>query len=140
VQAKYPQAKLVQWEPVNRDSAMAASKAAFGSYTDAQYKLEECGCDSVAGCGFPGRDRASGIPADGAAYAERHRYEEGKTMNRLYVVETMPTVTGFKAEHRLALKPSEMAAFAEALAGAVARAALSGIRRSRSSSRLCEAT
>ena len=23
-----------------------------------------------------------------AAYAERHRYEEGKTMNRLYVVET----------------------------------------------------
>ena len=32
-----------------------------------------------------------------------------KTMNRLYVVETMPTVTGFKAEHRLALKPSEIA-------------------------------
>ena len=51
-----------------------------------------------------------------AAYAERHRYEEGKTMNRMYVVETMPTVTGFKAEHRLALKPSEIAAFATALA------------------------
>ena len=47
-----------------------------------------------------------------AAYAERHRYEEGKTMNRMYVVETMPTVTGFKAEHRLALKPSEIDAFA----------------------------
>src|SRR5580700_2971331 len=40
VQAKFPAAKMVQWEPVNRDAAMAASKAAFGSYTDAQYKLE----------------------------------------------------------------------------------------------------
>ena len=29
----------------------------------------------------------------------------------------MPTVTGFKAEHRLALKPSEIDAFATALAG-----------------------
>ncbi len=38
-------------------------------------------------------------------------------MNRLYVVESMPTVTGFKAEHRLALKPSEIAGFAQALAG-----------------------
>ena len=37
-------------------------------------------------------------------------------MNRLYVVESMPTVTGFKAEHRLALKPSEIGAFAQALA------------------------
>src|ERR1700687_5298646 len=41
-------------------------------------------------------------------------------MNRLYVVETMPTVTGFKAEHRLALKPSEIAAFAQALISGVA--------------------
>ena len=38
-------------------------------------------------------------------------------MNRMYVVESMPTVTGFKAEHRLALKPSEIASFATALAG-----------------------
>jgi Fe-S-cluster-containing dehydrogenase component len=37
-------------------------------------------------------------------------------MNRMYVVETNPTVTGFKAEHRLALKPSEIDAFATALA------------------------
>src|SRR6185437_15666282 len=49
------------------------------------------------------------------AYGERHRYEAGKTMNRMYVVETMPTVTGFKAEHRLALKPSDVVAFAQGL-------------------------
>ena len=59
-----------------------------------------------------------------AAYGERHRYEEDKPMNRLYVVESLPTVTGFKAEHRLALKPSQIAGFATALAGGSAPAGL----------------
>jgi MoCo/4Fe-4S cofactor protein with predicted Tat translocation signal len=120
VQQAYPQTKLIQWEPVNQDSSRAASKAAFGSYTDAQYKLEEADiilsldADFLGGIGHPGF-----LPL-AAGYAERHRYEEGKTMNRLYVVETMPTVTGFKAEHRLALKPSEITTFALAMANGIA--------------------
>ncbi len=40
-------------------------------------------------------------------------------MNRLYTIETGTTLTGFKAEHRLAVRPSQMAAFAQALAAAV---------------------
>src|ERR1700760_3612367 len=46
-------------------------------------------------------------------------------MNRLYVVETMPTVTGFKAEHRLALKPSDLVNFAVGLANGTAPQGLS---------------
>jgi MoCo/4Fe-4S cofactor protein with predicted Tat translocation signal len=116
VQAAYPNAKLIQWEPVNQDSSRAASKAAFGSYTDAQYKLEDADvilsldADFLSGITHPGF-----LPL-AAGYAERRRYEEGKTMNRMYVVETMPTVTGFKADHRLGLKPSEIESFANALA------------------------
>jgi MoCo/4Fe-4S cofactor protein with predicted Tat translocation signal len=123
VQAKYPQAKLVQYEPVNNDAGRAASKAAFGDYYDTQYKLEDADiilaldADFLGGIGFPGF-----LPMS-AAWAERHRFDKDKPMNRLYVVETNPTVTGFKAEHRLALKPSEIDAFANALtsgnAGAV---------------------
>jgi MoCo/4Fe-4S cofactor protein with predicted Tat translocation signal len=117
VTAKYPQATLVQYEPVNGDAGRAASKAAFGDYYDAQYKLEEADvilaldADFLGGIGFPGF-----LPM-AAAYAERHRFEAGKTMNRMYVVETMATVTGFKADHRLALKPSDLDAFASALVG-----------------------
>jgi len=117
VSAKYPQAKLVQYEPVNNDTARAASKAAFGDYYEAQYKLEDADvilaldADFLGGIGFPGF-----LPM-AAAYAERHRFDKDKPMNRLYVVETMPTVTGFKAEHRLALKPSDIDAFANALSG-----------------------
>ena len=117
VQAAYPQAKMVQWEPVNQDSSRAASKAAFGSYTDAQYKLEEADVILSLDADFLGGIAQPGFLPMAAGYAERHRYEAGKTMNRLYVVESMPTVTGFKAEHRLALKPSAIAAFASALAG-----------------------
>jgi molybdopterin-containing oxidoreductase family iron-sulfur binding subunit len=122
LQAVYPAAKLIQWEPVNQDSSRAASKAAFGDYVDAQYRLEDADvilsldADFLGGIGHPGF-----LPL-ASAYGERHRYEEGTTMNRLYVVETMPTVTGFKAEHRLALKPSDIAGFAQALANGSAPA------------------
>jgi MoCo/4Fe-4S cofactor protein with predicted Tat translocation signal len=117
VSAKYPQATLVQYEAVNGDAGRAASKAAFGDYYDTQYKLEDADvilaldADFLGGIAFPGF-----LPM-AAAYAERHRFEAGKTMNRMYAVETMATVTGFKADHRLALKPSEIDAFAAAVSG-----------------------
>jgi molybdopterin-containing oxidoreductase family iron-sulfur binding subunit len=117
VQAAYPSAKLVQWEPVNQDASRAASKAAFGSYMDAQYKLENADVILSLDADFLGGIAQPGFLPMAAAYAARHRYEEGQTMNRMYAVETMPTVTGFKAEHRLALKPSDLAKFATGLAG-----------------------
>lgn len=116
VQAAFPQAKLIQWDPINQDSSRAASKAAFGTYVDAQYKLEEADIIVSLDADFLGGIAHPGFLPMAAAYAERHRYEEGKPMNRLYVIESMPTVTGFKAEHRLALRPSEIPAFAQALA------------------------
>ena len=115
IQQKYPQAKLVQWEPVNQDSSRAASKAAFGEYMDAQYRLEEADIILSLDADFLGGIAHPGFLPLSSAYAERHRYEAGKTPNRLYVVETMPTVTGMKAEHRLGLKPSEVVSFAQAL-------------------------
>ncbi len=117
VQAAYPQAKLVQWEPVNRDSSRAASKAAFGEYVDAQYKLENADVIVSLDADFLGGIAHPGFLPMAAAYAERHRFDKDKPMNRMYVVETMPTVTGYKAEHRLGLKPSEIEALATALAG-----------------------
>jgi molybdopterin-containing oxidoreductase family iron-sulfur binding subunit len=42
--------------------------------------------------------------------------KETTTMNRLYAVESAPTLTGAIADHRLALKASEIEAFARALA------------------------
>ncbi len=116
VQAKFPQAKLVQYEPALGDGYRAVSKAAFGDYYDAQYRLEDADVILALDADFLGGIHFPGFLPLSRAYAERHRFEEGKPMNRMYVVETTPSVTGFKAEHRLALKPSEVDAFATALA------------------------
>jgi MoCo/4Fe-4S cofactor protein with predicted Tat translocation signal len=121
VQAKYPAAKMVQYDAITGDGARAASKAAFGDYLDVQYKLEDADVILVLDADFLGGIAFPGFLPMSAAYAERHRYEEGKTMNRMYVVETMPTVTGYKAEHRLGLKPSDIDGFVAGLSsGSVA--------------------
>jgi molybdopterin-containing oxidoreductase family iron-sulfur binding subunit len=117
VQAKYPQATLIQYDPVNNDAGRAASKAAFGDYYDTQYRLEDAdvilaiNADFLGGIGFPGF-----LPMS-AAWAERRRFDKSKPMSRMYVVETMPSVTGYKADHRLGLTPSQIDAFSTALAG-----------------------
>ena len=110
LQSKFPQAKLITYEPIGTDT------------TGTQYRLEEADvilsldADFLGGIHFPGF-----LPMSWA-YAERHRFEAGKPMNRMYVVETMPSVTGYKAEHALRLKPSEVDAFANAAAGGNAAA------------------
>jgi MoCo/4Fe-4S cofactor protein with predicted Tat translocation signal len=117
LQKAYPKAQFVQYDPVNRDSARAASKAAFGQYVDTQYKLTEADvilsldADFLSGLGHPGFLKLAGD------YAERRKLEKPEGLNRLYVVETMPSTTGFKAEHRLGLKASEIEFFALLLAG-----------------------
>src|SRR2546428_1437956 len=40
-------------------------------------------------------------------------------MNRLYAIESMPTSTGSRADHRVAVRPSEIQTVALALAAAV---------------------
>ena len=50
-------------------------------------------------------------------FALRRRPEA--SMNRLYVVETMPSVTGSMADHRRAIPPSELHRFAEAALSAL---------------------
>ncbi len=56
----YPQAKWVQYEPVNRDNIKAASKMMFGRYVDPQYNFENADvvvsldADFLSGAQFPG--------------------------------------------------------------------------------------
>ena len=122
-QAAYPKARFIQYDPVNRDSAYAASKAAFGDYADAQYKLDAAtvivslDADFLSGAAHPGFHRLA------KDYAKPRKLENAKSgdysMNRLYAVESMTTTTGMKADHRLALRASDIPAFAAALAAAV---------------------
>jgi len=110
----YPQAKWHVYEPVNRDNALEGAKLAFGGQAvETRYALTKA--DMIVSldadflyAGFPGntryiRDFASRRNPDG-------------NMSRFYAIESTPTSTGAKADHRLPLPAWQIAQFAEALA------------------------
>jgi MoCo/4Fe-4S cofactor protein with predicted Tat translocation signal len=119
-QQNYPNAKWLQWDPVNRDSAYSASKTAFGDYYDAQYRLQDADVIVSLDADFLSSITHPGFLRLAADYAGRRKLaDQDITMNRLYAVESVSTTTGFKAEHRLALRAGDIGPFAVALAAAV---------------------
>ena len=119
-QQNYPNAKWLQWDPVNRDSAYSASKTAFGDYYDAQYRLQDADVIVSLDADFLSSITHPGFLRLAADYAGRRKLlDQNASMNRLYAVESVSTTTGFKAEHRLALRAGDIGPFAAALAAAV---------------------
>jgi len=115
--ARLPQARWHQWEPVGRNNARLGSKLAFGEFVEARYDIEKADVIVSLDADFLGS--GPGGLAYARQFASRRRPEEAEKMNRMYVLETMPTSTGSRADHRLALKPSEIGAAARAIAAGV---------------------
>jgi molybdopterin-containing oxidoreductase family iron-sulfur binding subunit len=124
VLAEFPQAKWYQYEPVGRGNVRAGTALAFGQPANVVYD-------------FGKAERVFSIDADFLAarpgnvayirqFAEKRKPEEGKEISRVYAVETTPTTVGFKADHRLALKPSQIEGFVRAVAQGVGVAGVTG--------------
>jgi molybdopterin-containing oxidoreductase family iron-sulfur binding subunit len=130
----YPQAKWHVYEPLHRDNVLEGAKLAFGQPIETRYDFEKA--DVIVSldadflyAGFPGnvryiRDfakRRSQPLFDSDRLEDRSSHNE---MNRLYVIESTPTTTGAKADHRLPSRATWIEGFAVSLAGLVeARAA-----------------
>jgi MoCo/4Fe-4S cofactor protein with predicted Tat translocation signal len=109
----YPSAKWHVYEPVNRDNGLEGAKLAFGQPVETRYDFSKA--DVIVSldadflyAGFPGntryiRDFASRRNPDG-------------NMSRFYAIESTPTSTGAKADHRLPLPAWQVEQFARALA------------------------
>ncbi|PYR41643.1 MAG: molybdopterin oxidoreductase, partial [Acidobacteria bacterium] len=124
--ARFPSAKWHQWDPASREHVRGGAKLAFGEYVDAQYRFGQADVilsldADVLGCG-PGSIRYA------RDFAARRRPEQADRMNRLYAIESMPTSTGARADHRLPLKPSAIARIAREIASALGEAGKSGGR------------
>ena len=112
---RYPLAKWVQWEPLGRHNAREGSRIAFGEYVDAQYDIAKAtvivSLDADFLCTGP-----AGLK-HARAFASRRRADGDRAQaNRLYAVESTPTNTGSRADHRLRLRPSHVEDFARSLA------------------------
>ena len=112
-----PQAKWHQYDPISTGGARAASLAEGGN-GEAIYHFDKA--DVVISldadfltCG-PGSVRYQKEFA-----AHRRVTDERNEMSRLYAIESTPTLTGAKADHRLTMKAAEIEAFGRQLAGAV---------------------
>jgi len=110
----YPQAKWHVYEPINRDNVLEGAKLAFGQPVETRYDFSKA--DVIVSldadflyAGFPGNTRYI------RDFAKRRNPDSGN-MNRLYVIESTPTSTGAKADHRLPMRASTIEAFARVLA------------------------
>ena len=116
---KYPEARWHQYEVCGGDSVRGGTRLAFGKPINPVYHFEQA--DVVVSL-------ASDFLASGAGhvrytrdFSSRRDLAAGPSsrLNRLYVVESMPTNTGAMADHRLPLRASEIEDFARQLAAIV---------------------
>jgi len=116
--AQFPAARWHQFEPCGRDNAREGSRLAFGEYVNTVYRFDQADCilslDSDFLSSLPGSVRYAHDFA-----AKRRITGSQSTMNRLYVVESMPSITGAMADHRKPLRASEVEAFARLIAPGV---------------------
>jgi molybdopterin-containing oxidoreductase family iron-sulfur binding subunit len=118
LQQRFPQARWYQYEPGSGNGARAGAQLAFGRPINTTYRFDQArvivSLDSNFLLESPGRVRYGRDFIGGRLLREGQR-----EMNRLYVVESTPSITGAMADHRLPLKASQVEAFARALAQAV---------------------
>jgi len=114
-QKAFPSAKWHFWEPVNRDNVYEGARMAFGQPVETTYDLSKADVivsldADFLSSGFPGMTRYA---RDFAA----RRDPDSEKMARLYVIESTPSSTGAKADHRLPMQASEVESFARSLLG-----------------------
>ena len=129
---QFPEAKWHSYEPISRDSVYAGCRQAFGEELEPVYHLDKADVIVALDADFlawgPGRLK------DARAFAARRETEKDSrsyitgqpeaentpgpaTMNRLYVLESTPTITGGSSDHRLPVAARDIAAVARAIAG-----------------------
>lgn len=113
-----PNAKWVQYDISNRDHWVVSNQNLFGKDYQIRYNIEKS--DIILSIDSDFIQTGPGSVRYAKEFADRRRARKGKVvsglMNRLYSVESMPTVTGLAADHRLALKSSEIELFLNDLA------------------------
>jgi molybdopterin-containing oxidoreductase family iron-sulfur binding subunit len=114
---RFPSAKWHQWDPASRNNTRRGAQIAFGEYVDAQYHIEQADVILSLDADFLGN--GPGGLRYAREFAGRRRPEAADRMNRLYALDTMPNLTGSRADHRLPLRPSQIPVVAHQIAGAL---------------------
>jgi molybdopterin-containing oxidoreductase family iron-sulfur binding subunit len=104
---KFPEAKWYAYNPVNFDIHRRAASVAFG-YSRPVFKYEAAKVIVSLDCDFIGEEDDAHNNIRGFVAGRRM----GEKMNRLYAIESLFTLTGANADHRLRVSASSVAQIA----------------------------
>ena len=123
----YASAKWVQWEPVPAaDNARAGARAAFGQYVQPVYDFTRADIVLSLDADFLSSEGAANLRYARQFSSRRRLDAQPDRLNRLYVAEPTPSVTGSNADHRIPLKASAIDSLARAIAARIGVAGVTG--------------
>ena len=109
---EFPLAKRFQYEPTHRDAVLEGSMLAFGEPVETIYHFDKADVILSLECDFMGEGHTA--VRNMHDFSDRRRIGGKKRdMNRMYVVESTPTITGTMADHRLPASPRQVQLAAE---------------------------
>ncbi|OAI41631.1 hypothetical protein AYO40_02755 [Planctomycetaceae bacterium SCGC AG-212-D15] len=116
----FPKARWYQYEPAGRSNVLEGAKLAFDEPVNTHYDFRKADVVLALDADFlragPGTLRYTHDYSERRRVRSKDKSLDRLTMNRLYAVECLVSNTGAVADHRLALRPSQMEWFAVALA------------------------
>lgn len=109
---RYPGAHWYEFEPVMRQQTEEGARQAFGRHVNAVYDLTKADVIVSIAADFLGAMPSKLAYAQ--AFAQRRKPD--KSMSRLYVMESSPSITGSMADHRWPLSSIEIQNFVREIA------------------------
>ncbi|HVM51093.1 MAG TPA: TAT-variant-translocated molybdopterin oxidoreductase [Candidatus Acidoferrum sp.] len=131
---RLPKAKWFSYDPVDGDVHREGATLAFGKPVKPLYRLDQAKRIVALDCDFIGSEddslRLCRDFARGRKIAEPDKAQGDDLISRLYVVESLATLTGASADHRLRVSPSAVPAVAAALAAEIVQGDLAAALKS----------
>jgi len=125
LRAMLPAARITFWSPFAARSSLVGHRRAFGRPVQAQLSLADA--DVIVALDAELMALPLGL-AHARRIADRRRVVDARSkMNRLYAIETSYTTTGLAADHRFAVRPSELGRIATELLGELVAAGKASI-------------
>lgn len=121
LQKALPQARFYAHDPLDVDTARRAASQTFGQSVAPYYRLDKANVVVTLDADILGSEEDQYRLIRGFSKGRKLETKES-SMNRLYAVEGLMTLTGVNADHRLRVATSQVAAVAAALGAEVIKA------------------
>ena len=112
--AQYPGARWHQYDPITLDNAREGSRLAFGEVLSSRYQVEKA--DVILSLDGDFLSNGPGAVRYARDFASRRDGNNIDNMNRLYVIESSPSLTGAQADHLLGRRAGEIEGLARMIA------------------------